>query len=412
MKVQYPDIEEIVRIDLGTLKRIFRVIQWFLPYQGLDGVYREIRDMILQELDFRLEAEHMNRIAANFQGRADVGFPTVVAELSTARVITTEWIEGAKVSDRARLDAMGIDRRQLARTVVAAYCQQIFTDGVYHADPHPGNLLVQKTEAGPRVVFIDFGAVAEVSPRMRRGIVDLIQAGLQRDTARLIAAMKEMGFIARGADPAIFDRVVDYLHERFQEEVKLESFSLKDIKFDPQAGLERLADLRRMDVSLRDLTEHFHVPKEWIMLERTVLLLTGLCTDLDRELNPMEVIRPYVEEFVAGKDRDFSGLVVETTRDLALSAIALPGDLKKFLTRTMRGELEVRFKGIEEHARLVYTLGHQIIYAAFAITGGIFWLVLDERGKVMEAAWAGRGAVFFVVVLGWSFLTNRAKRRR
>src|SRR5439155_7089859 len=187
----------------------------------------------------------------------------------------------------------------------------------------PGNILVQPAQSGCRVVFIDFGAVAEVSPSMRHGIVELIQAGLARDTQRLIQAMKDMGFIARGADPAIFDRVVDYLHEKFPEEVKLESFSLKDLKFDPQAGLERLADLRRMDVSLRDLADHFHVPKEWIMLERTVLLLLGLCTELDRELNQKEVIRPYLEEFVVGKDRDFSAFVVDTTKDVALSAIAL-----------------------------------------------------------------------------------------
>ena len=117
-----------------------------------------------------------------------------------------------------------------------------------------------------------------------------------------------MGFIARGADPAIFDKVIDFLHQKFQEEIQLESFSLKDVKFDPEKSLENLADLRRMDVSLRDLAEHFHVPKEWILLERTVLLLMGLCTELDPTLNPMEVIRPYLEEFVLGKDRDWSAL--------------------------------------------------------------------------------------------------------
>jgi predicted unusual protein kinase regulating ubiquinone biosynthesis (AarF/ABC1/UbiB family) len=419
VKVQYPEIEEIVRIDLRTLRRIFGVIGWFLPYHGLDGVYREIRAMILQELDFRLEADNLGRIAARFEARplADddgtlyrVGFPKVVRELSTTRVLTTEWIDGAKASDRLRLAAFGIDRRRLARTVVHAYCQQIFTDGLYHADPHPGNLLV---ESSGRVVFIDFGAVAEVSPAMRRGIASLIQAGLARDTPRLIQAMKDMGFISRGADPAIFDRVIDYLHERFQEEVKLESFSLKDIKFEPQKGLERLADLRRMDVSLRDLADHFHVPKEWIMLERTVLLLVGLCTELDRELNPMEVIRPYLEEFVLGKERDFSAFVVETTRDLALSAVALPGDMKKFITRSLRGELEVKFRGLDEHARMIYVLGHQVIYAALGIAAATFWLVLDGRGAhPIEAAWAARAAGGFGALLGLSFLANRARGRR
>ena len=173
-------------------------------------------------------------------------------------------------------------------------------------------------------MFIDFGAVAEVSPKMRRGIVDLIQAGIARDTPRVVQAMKEMGFIARGADPAIFDKVIDFIHQKFQEEMQLESFSLKDVKFDPQKSLENLADLRRMDVSIRDLADHFHVPKEWILLERTVLLLMGLCTDLDPTLNPMQVIRPYLEEFVLGKDRDWSALRHRLDQGHAATVFALP----------------------------------------------------------------------------------------
>jgi predicted unusual protein kinase regulating ubiquinone biosynthesis (AarF/ABC1/UbiB family) len=415
VKVQYPDIEEIVRLDLRALRWIFDVVSYFVPYRGLDGVYREIRAMILQELDFRGEADNVARIAARFGGRTDVGFPRVVKELSTGRILTTEWIDAVKVSDRVRLQSLGVDRSRLARRVVAAYCQQIFTDGVYHADPHPGNLLVRQNAAGDfQVVFIDFGAVAEVSPRMRRGIADLIQAALARDTPKLVQAMKDMGFIARGADPAIFDKVIDFLHQKFQEEIQLESFSLKDVKFDPEKSLENLADLRRMDVSIRDLADHFHVPKEWILLERTVLLLMGLCTELDPALNPMDVIRPYLEEFVLGKDRDWSGLFVNTTKDIASSVLALPSEVKKFLMRAQRGELEVRFRGIDEHARLVYALGHQLIWAALGITAGAFGMVFDGRSNAHAArlCFYGAGAFglfLFASMVSWRF---RLKRRR
>lgn len=413
VKVQYPDIEEIVRIDLRALRRIFRVISYFIPYKGLEGIYREIRDMILQELDFRAEADNITRIAALFVGRRDVGFPRVVRELSTSRVLTTEWIDGVKVSDRARLAALGVDRGKLARGVVTAYCQQIFTDGVYHADPHPGNLMVRKGPSGEvNIVFIDFGAVAEVSPRMRRGIADLIGAALARDTSKLVQAMKDMGFIARGADPAIFDKVIDFMHQKFQEEIQLESFSLKDVKFDPERSLQNLADLRRMDVSLKDLAEHFHVPKEWILLERTVLLLMGLCTELDPTLNPMEVIRPYLEEFVLGKDRDWSQLFVNTTKDVAVSVLALPSEIKKVIGKLQRGEVEVRFRGIDDHARLVYALGHQIIYAALTITSGAFGVIFDGRGEALRARYAFWTAGTFASFLMLSILTTRAKLKR
>jgi ubiquinone biosynthesis protein len=413
VKVQYPDIEEIVRIDLRALRRIFGVISYFVPYQGMESLYGEIRAMVLQELDFRGEADNVERIASQFTARRDVAFPMVHRQLSTARVLTTEWIDGVKMSDRARLNALGIDRAALARKVVQAYCQQIFTDGVYHADPHPGNLLVRKAPTGEvSIVFLDFGAVAEVSPRMRRGIADLIQAGIARDTHRVVQAMKEMGFIARGADPAIFDKVIDFMHQKFQEEIQLDSFSLKDVKFNPERSLENLADLRRMDVSIRDLADHFHVPKEWILLERTVLLLMGLCTDLDPTLNPMHVIRPYLEEFVLGKDRDWSGFIVDSTKDVAAAFFALPSELKKLAQRAQRGELEVRFKGIEEHARLVYALGHQIIYAAMGITAGAFGVIFDGRVEPRAARWAFIAAGLFALMLGWSILTTRARMRR
>src|SRR5262245_5478735 len=109
VKVQYPDIEEIVALDLRALRWIFDVVSYFVPYRGLDGIYREIRSMILQELDFRSEADNIGKIAEHFSARVDVGFPKVVKELSTGRVLVTEWVDGVKVSDRARLQSLGID---------------------------------------------------------------------------------------------------------------------------------------------------------------------------------------------------------------------------------------------------------------------------------------------------------------
>src|ERR1044071_9191755 len=125
----------------------------------------------------------------------------------------------------------------------------MFSAGLHYAGSRPGNLFI---EPGPRLVFVDFGAVAQVSPAMRRGIADFLQGAIARDTRKIVDAMKAMGFIARGADPAVFDRVVEFFHERFEQEIRLESFSLKDIKFDPQRALEDLADLRKLDVGLRD----------------------------------------------------------------------------------------------------------------------------------------------------------------
>lgn len=412
VKVQYPDIENIVRSDLRTLERIFGIVGWFVPYHGLDEVYREIRLLILAELDYRAEAENGRRIGANFEGRKDVRFPQVVSELSTSRVLTTHFEPGCKISDGVSLKRQGLDRTALARQVVEIYCQQIFTDGVYHADPHPGNLLVRAVQGAPPVlVFLDFGAVAEIPAKVRHGMIEVVQGAITRDTGRIVRAMRQMGFVARGADDRVFEKVVEYFHERFQQTISLDSLNLKDIKFDPEKSLESLADLRKMDISLRELSSSFHVPKEIIVLERTLLLLMGLCTELDPTLNPMTVIRPYVERFVLGEG-DWSQLLVDTSKDLVMSVTALPGEIRKFMRTAHGGELQIRFKNLETSSQLMYRLGHQVIYAGVGIAGASLAVILEGRGDYDRASWGWWTARLAGALLVWSWWTSRNLLRR
>jgi predicted unusual protein kinase regulating ubiquinone biosynthesis (AarF/ABC1/UbiB family) len=414
VKVQYPDIEEVVSRDLNTLRRIFWIIGWFIPYQGLGELYREIRAIVIAELDYHAEAHNAERIAANFIGRTDVAFPRVVGDLSTGRVLVTHFEPGCKITDRPGVKQLGLDRGELARQVVEIYCQQIFTDGVYHADPHPGNLIVRPGEAGqpPTIVFLDFGAVAEIPGNVRQGIVELLQGALTRDTRRIVNAMKQMGFVARGANEHTFEQVIEYFHEKFQENISLDSLNLKDIKFDPQKGLESVADLRKMDISLRELSVSFHIPKEIIVLERTLLLLMGLCTELDPTLNPMTVIRPYLERFVLGDEGDWSQLLVETSKDLVMTVTALPAEIRKFMRSAHAGELSLKFKNIDAPAQLMYKLGHQIIFAAVGISGAAIATILEGRGDDPRAEWGWWTARIAGVLLVWSWWSSRNLLRK
>jgi len=414
VKVQYPDIEEVVSRDLNTLRRIFWIIGWFIPYQGLGELYREIRAIVMEELDYHAEASNAERIAANFDGRTDVAFPKVVHELSTARVLVTHFEAGCKITDRPGVKQLGLDRGELARQVVEIYCQQIFSDGVYHADPHPGNLIVRPGAEGqrPTIVFLDFGAVAEIPGNVRQGMVELLQGALTRDTRRIVNAMKQMGFVARGANEQVFEQVIEYFHDKFQENISLDSLNLKDIKFDPQKGLESVADLRKMDISLRELSVSFHIPKEIIVLERTLLLLMGLCTELDPTLNPMTVIRPYLERFVLGDDGDWSELLVETSKDLVMSVTALPAEIRKLLRLAHTGELQLKFKNIDLPAQLLYRLGHQAIFAGIGIAGAAIAIILEGRGEDPRAAWAWWTARIAGVLLVWSWWSSRNLLRK
>jgi ubiquinone biosynthesis protein len=407
VKVQYPDIDVTVRTDLRALKRIFAVLRWFMPDWGFDTIYAEIREMVLAELDYRLEAESIVKISANFRGRRDVLFPRVIADCSTARVLTTEWMSGTKIADLDRLAAQGIDRRKAARLCIEAYCQQIFVDGVYHADPHPGNILLRAGGPdlpGPAMVFLDFGATAQVSEKMRKGLVSFLQGAMTRDTARIVAAMKDMGFISRRADPEVFDRVVEHFHEQFRAQVRFDGFSLKDIRLDAGDQLSSLFDLRKLNVSVADLRDAFHVPKEWVLLERTLLLLLGVCTTLDPELNPVGVIQPYVDRFLLGEKKEWSEAVLEASREATLSALALPGEIGRFVKVATRGDLEMRVRNLEEGVRVVYTVGQQLLWGVLAATAAGFAVVFDGRGQPRPRTWAEGaslvcGALFLLALL-------------
>ncbi|MFL5303876.1 MAG: ABC1 kinase family protein [Polyangia bacterium] len=410
VKVQYPDIEEIVRVDLHALQRIFGVLRWFMPDYGFDTIYREIREMVLAELDYRREAAAIEKISGNFAKRpetaAHVRFPRVMAAYSTARVLTTEWMEGVKVADLEKLHALNVDRRAAARLCVEAYCQQIFIDGVYHADPHPGNLLVRKTASasgGPAIVFLDFGATATVSEQMRRGMMSFIQGAITRDSNRIVGAMKDMGFISRRADPEVFDRVVQYFHDKLRVQMSAEGFSLKDLKFEPEGGLGSLLDLRDLNVSLADLRDAFHIPKEWILLERTLLLLLGVCTTLDPEMNPAEIIEPYLERFLLGEKKQWSEIVIEASREMAVSALSLPGELQRFMSRALHGEIEVGVRNLDDSARVVYYAGQQLLWGGLGATGAVLATIFDGRGN-RAGTWVSAvsaGLCGLLLLLSW-----------
>jgi predicted unusual protein kinase regulating ubiquinone biosynthesis (AarF/ABC1/UbiB family) len=372
--------------------------------------------MVLEELDYRQEAEAMAEIAKNFAGRSDVVIPRVIAPYSTARVLTTQWMDGLKVGDIAGITAAGIDRQQAARLCIEAYCKQIFVDGVYHADPHPGNLLlVPNGAAPPTLVFLDFGATARISPGMRKGIVSFLQGAVTRDVGRIVSSMKAMGFISRHADHEVFDRVISHFYEHFRSHMRFQQFSTGTISagLDLRGQISTLFDLRQLDISLSDLRDAFHVPREWVLLERTLLLLLGVCTTLSPELNPAEVIQPYVDRFILGERKEWSETVLETAREAALSAFALPSELGRYLNLVTRGDIEIRVRHFEATTEAIYALGHQLLWGFLGAVSFALSVVYEGRGQHLEqAVTQSVSGLFLVLLLGSLYRGRRVRRRK
>ncbi len=404
VKVQYPEIDDIVRSDLKTLKRIFGLLHLFFPAYGLKSVYQEISEVILRELDYTYEGKNLELLKKNFASEPDFLFPSVFWELSSSKILTLQFMEGIKIASGEEFRKKGIDPTAVATKIIHGYCKQIFIDGVYHADPHPGNLLVQKLEGGNKIVLVDFGATARISERMRHGIALFAEGVIKRDTRVLANAMREMGFVVRMDSFEPFEQLVDYFYERLSN-IKIENFRNMDLK--QLSNLEDLLELRKIKISFRDLMTSFHVPKDWILLERTLILIMGLCALLDPQLNPIEIVIPYVEKFVL-KDRTFRDVVVDISKQLILSYLQLPHEIQKTLRRLNEGSLSMGFKGLPDHTKKLYILGHQLLYAGLAVTGIGLSILWKWVGAVNYSEYSLYGSAFFGVILIGSLVRNRA----
>ena len=165
-----------------------------------------------------------------------------------------------------------------------------------------------------------------------------------------------------------------------------------------------------MNIGLRELSGAFHVPRDWVLLERTLLLLTGVCTQLDPEMSPMEVVGPYLKEFVLG-ERDWTKIALDAAKDMALQAVTLPEDLEKYLTRAVRGELEVKVKGLPDSARLLYAAVRQAIYAGAAMSASIGALVLHLHHEDRLALYGLYGAGAFAALFLLSAIFTKTRSR-
>ena len=385
VKVQHADIDAIARIDLRAIETILRAVGRWFGIRGLRDQFREIEAVILEELDFRREAANAVEIARNLG--PGVSVPAVVPERSSRRVMTTEFVDGIKAGDLAALDAAGVDRLALAERILDAYGAMIFRDGLYHADPHPGNLLVRPDPDAPggfELVFLDFGAVARLTPASQTGLAEMVAGVLARDAGRVTAALATMGFVADAgsaeADAAVA-ALVEGVHERVLRGLDPRTLRLADLTL--ELALETHAqtwdDMADLGVSVTDLASAFRVPKDWILLERTALLLIGLCGAIAPDVNPLTAIEPYIRpltrDAVRGTATAFWGRLQTEARQL----VALPGRLDRVLTQAEAGALAVRQPDV---TAAVDRLAAAVRALAWSVGAA-------GSGAVAYAAWAG-----------------------
>ena len=336
VKVQRPNIEQLVRTDLSTIRFVIWVISRFVDTTevlDLMGFYREFRRSIFEEIDYTAEARHAARFRELFRDRPAVFIPRVCEGYVARRVLVLEWVDGIKINDYPALEAAGIDRSDVARRTVEAYLYQFFEVGFFHADPHPGNIFVQPgaAGAGPTVAFVDFGMVGTLTKSMKGAFKDVFLGFLTGNADAMANAMQRLGFIGPGANMTAIRRGIAMLLEQYR------GINLGDV---------RDLDFAAVASELEDLlySQPFRVPAAFAFTGKAVGTLAGVATGLAPDLNLIDVAAPYARRFLGLGDApgQTAQQVLEQLTQSGRTLLTIPSTLERVLTRIETGQLEVR----------------------------------------------------------------------
>ncbi len=287
VKVQYQGIDVIALADLQNMALLTRVLARIEPRWDFTAIVRELEKMMPLELDFINEGHNAERVAAELAVRPEYVVPGIVWERTSQRVLTMDFIDGIKITDVAAMRTAGIDPKRVAQLLTEAYCEMLLINGFFHADPHPGNLIVQP---GPKLAFVDFGLSKGFTPPFLRAFVKLTYAILNSDEATTAAAFHELGFRTRSDDPKTFVALGDAFLGRAVRENRTYA--------DPEMAGEVNAMLTR---TLKE-NPVVEVPGDIVLVGRVTGLVAGLSKTLGSEVDLLDTMMPYVARRAMTRD--------------------------------------------------------------------------------------------------------------
>jgi len=397
VKIQRPDIEQLARMDLSTLKFVIWIITRFVDVNGiidLMGVYHEFQRTIYEEIDYVREAANARRFKEMFKDDPMIYIPRVYDQYVSRRLLVLEWIDGIKINDYAALNAAGINRLEVAKRTVCAYFYQFFEAGFFHADPHPGNIFVKKGSTGDRpiITFVDFGMVGSLTKHMKKFMKDVFLAYITRDARSLVHALSQLGFIDEGANLVSIERAILLMIERYH------GMTLGEV-----SELNLLEMVQDVEYILYE--QHMQIPAQFAFTGRAVSILAGISTGLAPEFNFIEVAVPYARKFlgldVKGMEQTLRQLfnqLLDTGRVL----LKLPRSLEQINTRLESGQIEVKLESREPGGGKGFRgRGNGRDIGASSSVGSFTWLFMFVA-SLAASIFLLTGAHQFIA--GWFFL--------
>ena len=365
LKVQRPDIDEMVRQDLNLLHMLARLIERAIPESRVyspTGLIQEFDGAITAELDFTIEAINASRFRENFVEEPALHYPTVYKQVSGKKVITMEFLDGLKVDEAVE---RGADRKWIAETGVRLILKMVFEDRFFHADPHPGNILILPKPEGPqytpgqkiRLGVLDLGLVGRLSRTLRDQVVDLLMAAARNDAEGIADVMLSMGRPRGTVDYAGFRRRVQVLCDRHLNR-DLGNIDASTIIFDVVSAAVKF---------------ELEIPVELTMILRSVMTIEGVGKEIYPELDLLKVAKPYLTRIVVQRynPQKMGNELLRSLMRISGVAKDLPMQLQTLMEDMHHGRLRVQISD-EQMAKSTERAGSRVRAAlvSTALLGG------------------------------------------
>lgn len=329
VKILRPGIEKIIKIDFNALRFVVNFAKRYPKINAavdLEQIYNEFVETTMDELDYIKEGRNADTFRANFSADDRFYVPQIYWEYTTQRVLTMEFIEGYKVNDFEALEKAGLDRERLADTLIAAFVQQILQDSFFHADPHPGNLLVKEDGT---LVFLDFGMMGRIEKDMREELVAFVMAIFKKDADEMITVFEHLGFLRPHANKATLSKSLKLVLATVFKDPNLKTINSEEF----------LLELREFMYS-----QPFQLPAQTLFLGKALLTILGICSGLNLKLDLIKMLQPYAEDLLSGEktENGKQGFILDQAKKTLTEVTNLPGKLNRFLTGLELGEVRIQ----------------------------------------------------------------------
>lgn len=290
IKVQRPHIESIVQIDFRTLKMVIWFANYLVPlpkgFINLKVLFSELKHVIARELDFYKEKETLLYFKEKYKESELVQIPSVYSELCTSKVLVMEWVEGVRLTDHKAIEQVPVSRKELAQRLIKVFLPQWLEPGIFHADPHQGNILISKDG---KIILLDFGMAGEISKNDALAFQGLIECFLAKNYTKAVECFSRLGFLLPEADTRTIEKLL-------AEWMSFQPSQLKEM------------DLFALKMEMNDMIQALpiQVPTRFVFLGRSFITIEGLVINLAPEEELLDLGKPVFIEWLKGQGNKWS----------------------------------------------------------------------------------------------------------